>query len=140
VDTLLPEIGLTLGEELLKPHRSYLRAIQALKKAELLLGAAHITGGGITDNTPRVLPRGLAAAIDTSAWEIPPLFELIRKLGNVPIDDYRRTLNLGIGMILAVSQKKVDAATRVLKRLKESYCIIGELIPQKRGRGRVEYR
>ncbi len=140
VDTLLPEIGHTLGEELLRTHRSYLRAIQALIKAELLLGAAHITGGGITDNTPRVLPKGIAASIDTTAWIIPPLFELIRKLGNVPLDDYRRTLNLGVGMILAVPQKKVDAAIRILKRLKESFYIVGELVPQKRGRGPVEYR
>jgi phosphoribosylaminoimidazole (AIR) synthetase len=64
----------------------------------------------------------------------------MRSIGNVPIDDYRRTFNLGIGMILAVSQKKVSEAQRILKRLKESYRVVGELVPQKRGRGRVEYR
>ncbi len=72
----------------------------------LLKGAAHITGGGITDNTPRMLPAGLAVEIDTGAWKIPPVFELLRSLGNIPEDDYRRTFNLGIGMILAVSAAK----------------------------------
>jgi phosphoribosylformylglycinamidine cyclo-ligase len=140
VDTVLPELGRTLGEELLQTHRSYLKPIQALTKAGILLGAAHITGGGISDNTPRILPKGLMAAIDTSAWTIPPIFEVMRSIGNVPIDDYRRTFNLGIGMILAVSQKKANEAQRILKRLKESYRVVGELVPQKRGRGRVEYR
>jgi phosphoribosylformylglycinamidine cyclo-ligase len=140
VDSVLPELGRPLGEVLLETHRSYLKPIQGLAKAGILLGAAHITGGGISDNLPRILPKGLMASIDTSAWTIPPLFELIRKIGNVPLDDYRRTLNLGVGMILAVPARKADEARRILKRLKENYCVIGELVPQKRGRGRVSYR
>jgi phosphoribosylformylglycinamidine cyclo-ligase len=140
VDSVLPELGRPLGEVLLETHRSYLKPIQALAKAGILLGAAHITGGGISDNLPRILPKGLMASIDTSAWTIPPLFEVIRRIGNVPLDDYRRTLNLGVGMILAVPARKADAARKVLKKLKENYCVIGELTPQKRGRGRVSYR
>jgi phosphoribosylformylglycinamidine cyclo-ligase len=140
VDTLIPEMGRTVGEVLLTTHRSYLKPIQSLAKANILLGAAHITGGGITDNTPRILPKGLAASIDTSAWSVPPIFEMIRSIGNVPVDDYRRTFNLGVGMILAVPQKKLAEAQRILKRLKETHFIVGELVPQKRGRGRVEYR
>jgi phosphoribosylformylglycinamidine cyclo-ligase len=140
VDSVLPELGRPLGEVLLETHRSYLKPIQALAKTGILLGAAHITGGGISDNLPRILPKGLMASIDTSAWTIPPLFELIRKIGNVPLDDYRRTLNLGVGMILAVPARKADETRRILKRLKENYCVIGELVPQKRGRGRVSYR
>jgi phosphoribosylformylglycinamidine cyclo-ligase len=140
VDSVLPELGRTLGEELLQTHRSYLKAIQALAKAGILLGAAHITGGGISDNLPRILPKGLAASIDTSAWTVPPLFELMRAIGNVPLDDYRRTFNLGIGMILAVPARKADEARKVLKKLKERDCVIGELVPQKRGQGRVSYR
>jgi phosphoribosylformylglycinamidine cyclo-ligase len=139
VDTKLPELGRTLGEELLATHRSYLKPIQALSKAGILLGAAHITGGGISDNLPRILPKGLAARIDTSAWTIPPIFEMIRHIGNVPVDDYRRTFNLGVGMILAVPAKKLEEAQRVLKRQKESSRVIGELVPQKRGGGRVVY-
>ncbi len=76
-DTFLPELGSTVADELLTVHRSYLRAIQSLHAKGLLAGAAHITGGGITDNTPRMLPAGLAVEIDTSAWKIPPVFELL---------------------------------------------------------------
>src|SRR6185503_7617870 len=92
--TMLPEVGATVGDALLAVHRSYLKPIRALMAAGLLRGAAHITGGGISDNTPRMLPDGLAAAIDTSAWTPPPLFEVLKRIGNVPEDDYRRTLNL----------------------------------------------
>jgi phosphoribosylformylglycinamidine cyclo-ligase len=140
VESVLPELGRTLGEELLQTHRSYLKPIQALSKAGILLGAAHITGGGISDNLPRILPRGLMASIDTSSWTIPAIFQLMRDLGNVPLDDYRRTFNLGIGMILAVPVRKADEARRILKRLKENHCVIGELAPQKRARARVDYR
>src|SRR6185369_8233426 len=100
--TLLPEVGATVGDALLAVHRSYLKPIRALMDAKLLRGAAHITGGGITDNTPRMMAKGLGAEIDTQSWRIPPIFEVIREIGKVPDDDYRRTFNLGAGMILAV--------------------------------------
>ncbi len=100
--TLLPEVGATVGDALLAVHRSYLKPIRALMAAGLLRGAAHITGGGITDNTPRMLPKEFGVAIDTASWKIPPLFEVLRRIGDIPEDDYRRTLNLGVGMILAV--------------------------------------
>src|SRR5437899_3179402 len=89
--TLLPEVGATVGDALLAVHRSYLKPIRALMNGKLLRGAAHITGGGITDNTPRMLPAGLGVAIDTSSWTPPPLFEALRRIGKVPDDDYRRT-------------------------------------------------
>ncbi|MDQ6662916.1 MAG: phosphoribosylformylglycinamidine cyclo-ligase [Acidobacteriota bacterium] len=144
VDTRLPELGAlsggTLGDELLKVHRSYLRPIQALTRAGLLHAAAHITGGGITDNTPRVLPKGLAASIDVSSWTVPPIFEILRGIGNIPLDDYRRTFNLGVGLILVVPETRVDSARRALKRIGEAPFVIGSVVPQKRGRARVEYR
>jgi len=133
------ELGLSAAEELLKVHRSYLGVIQALRKAGVLHAAAHITGGGITDNTPRVLPKGLAAVIDTSSWEIPPIFQLLRKLGNLDDADYRRTFNLGIGMILAIPANGLTKAERVLKRLGEPYYRVGHIAKQRRGRGQVEY-
>jgi phosphoribosylformylglycinamidine cyclo-ligase len=138
--TLLPEVGATVGDALLAVHRSYLKPIRALMAAGLLRGAAHITGGGITDNTPRMLPKGLAAAIDTTAWKIPPIFEVLRRIGNIPVDDYRRTFNLGIGMILAVPARGLTRAETVLTRLGESPIRVGSVIPQRRGRGRVEYK
>jgi len=138
--TLLPEVGVTVGDALLAVHRSYLKPIRALIAAGLLRGAAHITGGGITGNTPRILPRGLAAAIDTAAWRIPAIFEVLRRIGNIPVDDYRRTFNLGVGMILAVPARSAGRAGAVLGKLGESPFRIGEVVEQKRGRARVEYR
>jgi phosphoribosylformylglycinamidine cyclo-ligase len=138
--TLLPEVRSTVGEALLAVHRSYLKPLRALADAGLLRGAAHITGGGITDNTPRMLPKGLAAAIDTTAWSIPPLFEILRRIGNIPVDDYRRTFNLGVGMIFAVPGRSAARAEAVLSRLGEKPFRIGEVVAQKRGRARVEYR
>jgi phosphoribosylformylglycinamidine cyclo-ligase len=140
IDSVLPETGATVADELLKTHRSYLKAISALTRAGLLVGAAHITGGGITDNLPRVLPKGLAASIDTSSWQVPALFSMLRKIGNVPEDDWRRTFNCGVGMILVVPEAKVTSAVRVLRRAGEQPWILGEIIRQRRGKGRVEYR
>ena len=126
-----------LADELLKVHRSYLKPIRALLDARLLKGAAHITGGGITDNTPRILPPGLAAQIDLSSWTIPPLFEKLRAIGNIPLADYRRTFNLGIGMILVVAKRRVKRASELLSSLGESFFEIGSVV-ESRG-SRVKY-
>jgi phosphoribosylformylglycinamidine cyclo-ligase len=139
-DAFLPQLGCTIADELLKVHRSYLKPIRKLAEGGLLRGAAHITGGGITDNTPRMLPDSMAAAIDTAAWKIPPVFELMRERGNIPEADYRRTFNLGVGMILAVPGKKASAAEQVLRRLREPCFKIGAVVRRKRGGARVEYR
>jgi len=133
--TLLPEVG----DALLAVHRSYLQPIRALMTAGLLRGAAHITGGGITDNTPRMLPKPLGARIDTGAWKIPAFFEVLRRIGNIPEDDYRRTLNLGVGMILAVPARAAAKAEAVLSKLGETPFRIGSVMTPKRGRPRVEY-
>ncbi len=138
--TMLPEVGATVADALLAVHRSYLRPIRALMDAGLLRGAAHITGGGITGNTPRILPRGLAAAIDTGSWKPPALFEMLRRIGNIPEDDYRRTFNLGVGMILAVPARAAARAEAVLSKLGEPSFRIGSIAPARRGRPRVEYR
>lgn len=131
--TFLPELDCTVGEELLKVHRSYLGPIQALASRGLLKGAAHITGGGITGNTPRILPRGLAAEVNTAAWPVPPIFEVLRRLGNIPEDDYRRTFNLGIGLILVVSSRHASRAEAVLERTGETPYRIGRVRTAPRG-------
>ena len=138
--TMLPEVGATVADALLTVHRSYLKPIRALMSAGLLRGAAHITGGGITENTPRMLPKGLAVSIDTGAWRIPPLFELLRAIGGIPLDDYRRTFNLGVGMILCAPAKSAAKASAALEKLGEAPFRIGEVTEHKRGRARVEYR
>lgn len=126
-----------LRDELLRVHRSYLKPIRKLMKAELLKGAAHITGGGISDNLPRILPEGIGARVDPSKWEVPSIFEELRDLGQIPLDDYRRTFNLGIGMILVVGKRKLDAAKRVLDELREPFHEIGKAV--KSDSGQVVY-
>ena len=140
IDSVLPETGTVLADELLRVHVSYLKPITALLKGSSLSAAAHITGGGITDNLPRALPEGLAAAIHTDSWQPPPLFDMLRTIGGIPDADWRRTFNLGAGMILVIPLERVNSALRTLKRTGEQPWIIGEVIQQRRGKGRVEYR
>jgi phosphoribosylformylglycinamidine cyclo-ligase len=140
LDSILPETGTVLADELLKVHVSYLKGITAVLKTGSLSAAAHITGGGITDNLPRALPAGLAGAINTDSWQPPPLFGMLRAIGNIPEADWRRTFNLGAGMILVIPPARANSALRALKRTGEKPWIIGEVIPQRRGKGRVEYR
>jgi phosphoribosylformylglycinamidine cyclo-ligase len=117
-----------LADELLKVHRSYLRPIRALIDARLLKGAAHITGGGITDNTPRILPSGLAARVDVSSWTVPPFFEELRAIGKLDIADYRRTFNLGVGMILVVAKRNLGRARAILSSLGEACFQMGDVV------------
>ena len=124
-DTHLPELAQTVAEELLKIHRSYLRPIQALHTAKLLKGAAHITGGGLTDNVPRVLPEGCAVEIDPKSWPRQPIFDLLKDIGDIPENDFRRTFNLGIGMVFIVSPKKIGFVSQILKKLREPIYQIG---------------
>ena len=130
LDARLPELSATLAEELLKVHKSYLKAIQTLHRAKLLKGAAHITGGGLTDNLPRVLPASCAASIDPMSWAVPPIFEVLRDLGNIPEDDLRRTFNLGIGMVLVIPGRKLSAAANFLKSIREPFHAIGQVVPR----------
>jgi phosphoribosylformylglycinamidine cyclo-ligase len=139
-ESVVPELGGTVADALLQVHRSYLKPLRALVDAGALRGAAHITGGGITGNTPRMLPEGLAAAIFPSSWTILPIFELLRRLGNMPEADYRRTFNLGIGMILAVPLPKLRRAEAILRELGEPFNLVGRVVEQKRRGPRVVYR
>ena len=123
-----------LADELLKVHRSYLKPIRALIDRGVLKGSAHITGGGITDNTPRILPAGLAARVDVSAWTIPPVFEKLREIGNLDLADYRRTFNLGIGMILVVSKRNLTKARGILERVGETFFEIGSIVESRGAR------
>jgi phosphoribosylformylglycinamidine cyclo-ligase len=133
IDTKVPELGCTVAEELLKVHRSYKPAIDTLMEAGLLKGAAHITGGGITDNTPRMLPKGLGVEIHTLSWEVPPVFQLLKKLGNVSDADWRRTFNLGVGMILCVGADEAADAAELLEQAGEPHFPIGAVVRLKKG-------
>ena len=118
----------SLADELLKVHRSYLKPIRALIDARLLKGAAHITGGGITDNTPRILPAGLAARVDVSSWTVPPFFEELREIGQLDLADYRRTFNLGVGMILVLAKRNLGKARAILSSLSEACFQMGDVV------------
>ena len=113
-DTFVPELGATVGEALLAPHRSYLRSIRPLLDAGLVRGMAHITGGGITDNLPRVLPAGCAARINTGAWTVPPIFRFLQEQGNVAADEMFRAFNMGIGLIIVSAKPDADRVRDLL--------------------------
>ena len=131
VETQLQGLSGTLGEELLKVHRSYLPALRALQTAGILKGAAHITGGGLTDNLPRILPENCAVEINPKAWPSLPIFEILQEMGSVPVEDFRRTFNLGIGMVAVIPSKKSRIAQKVLRKLNQSSYEIGEVIKYK---------
>ncbi|MES1256593.1 MAG: phosphoribosylformylglycinamidine cyclo-ligase [Acidobacteriota bacterium] len=107
-ETRLPELEMSVGDALLAPHRSYLSAVRPLLAGNRVKGLAHITGGGITENLPRVLPSGCGARIDRGAWSVPPLFRLIQDRGAVDGDEMFRAFNMGIGLIVACAADDAD--------------------------------
>jgi phosphoribosylformylglycinamidine cyclo-ligase len=123
----IEELGTTLGEELLKPTRIYSEAILNLVRNFKISGMAHITGGGFTDNLPRILPQGCKAVIYDNSWQVPPIFDFLRKKGNVAPQEMCRTFNCGIGMVLAVNAKQVDDVRQQLTALGETSFVIGEV-------------
>jgi phosphoribosylformylglycinamidine cyclo-ligase len=132
----IPELGRTLGEELLAPHRCYAPVVRPLLGKEWLKGLVHITGGGLTDNTPRILPRNCRAQIRLGSWPVPPIFNLIGRLGHVPPEDMLRTFNVGIGMVLVVALRNLRQVTAALDKQREKYWMLGRIV---RGRPGVEY-
>lgn len=115
VDAHVPALGETVGEALLRPHRSYLSLMRPLLAAGRIRGMAHITGGGVTDNLPRILPAGTRARVDRTSWEVPPLFRWLGESGQVPAEDQWRSFNMGMGLILAVAEGDADEVLGVLR-------------------------
>ncbi len=124
----LPGLKKILGEELLRIHRSYLDPVASLMKRIQIKGISHITGGGIIENTMRILPAQRRLKIDWESWQRPMIFDLIQTAGQVPEADMVRTMNLGVGMILIVSLKDADKAVSLLCKEKEKPWILGEII------------
>lgn len=129
----VPELGRGLGEELLEPTRIYAKITRALFAKCPIKGAAHITGGGIPGNLPRILPEGRRAWIRRGSWPIPPVFDLIRKIGRVPPDEMERTFNNGLGMILVVGKRDANGVTSLLDKMRERYFMVGEIKKGRRG-------
>jgi phosphoribosylformylglycinamidine cyclo-ligase len=128
-DSHVPELGETVGDALLRTHRSYLNVIKPLLDRGQIKGMAHITGGGITDNLPRVLPSGTAARVDRTTWRVPAIFRWLGESGRVPEYDLRRALNMGIGLILVVAKHDVDAVrSDLLKAGEANSVVIGDIV------------
>ena len=130
VDSYVPELEKAVGEAFLEPHRSYLAMVRPMLEYGSIKGMAHITGGGITDNLPRVLPHGTAAVVNRSAWEVPPLFRWLQDAGSVPDADMLRTFNMGIGLILVVARERAEQTLEELAaRGGRGARVIGEIVP-----------
>jgi len=132
-DDRVGEIGEAVGEALLKVHRSYLPVMRGLIGSEGLHGIAHITGGGITDNLPRVLPENVCARIDKNSWRVPPLFRFIMEKGGVSESEMFRVFNMGVGLIAIVDEKSAQSATGHLRSAGAEPFVIGELVSGKKG-------
>ncbi len=139
VDDHVDELGCTLGEELLRPTRIYVETLLNLFKNFQIRGLVHITGGGFTDNIPRVLPKGTKAIIQKGSWPSMPIFDFLQEKGNIPVDEMYRTFNCGIGMVLIIDSRAVDDVTQQLIALGESPHLIGEVAAQKEGDTSIEF-
>jgi phosphoribosylformylglycinamidine cyclo-ligase len=127
-DQYVNELGDKVGAALMRPHRSYLSPIRKLIQAEVVSGFSHITGGGLTENLPRILPRGLAAHVDLSSWDPPPLFTHLQMLGSLDHDEMFRTFNMGIGLVAVVPVDLVKKARLTLTRMNERSIVLGRVI------------
>ncbi len=137
VETYVDELEKTIGEELLVPHRNYLRTVKSLILDGKLSGIAHITGGGITENLDRVLPSGLDARVELGTWEPLPIFRFIQERGRVSKKEMLRTFNMGIGLVLVVPEKLVGQVEEDLLSRSEKFFHIGSVI---KGTGKVIYK
>lgn len=133
VGDFVPEFGCTLGEELLRPTRIYVRPVLNLLQKVRVKGMAHITGGGLVENIPRVLPEGARVALRAGSWAVPPVFALIREKGRVPEPEMLRTFNLGIGFVLIVGEDEVERAVALLTEAGEKVRVIGRVVAGERG-------
>ncbi|HKI25969.1 MAG TPA: phosphoribosylformylglycinamidine cyclo-ligase [Candidatus Sulfotelmatobacter sp.] len=135
-ETYVNEIKNKVGNELMRTHKSYWPALKRLVDAQCVAALAHVTGGGITENLPRVLPRGTAATIELGSWPVLPIFEHLQQLGNVPQDEMLRTFNMGLGMLLVVPLGKFKKVQSVLERVGEKAYTIGRIV---KGERKVTY-
>ena len=114
--TFVSELGTTIGEALLAPHRSYLSLVRPLIEREWVKGLAHITGGGLTENLPRTLPEGCAADIDLQSWSIPPMFQLLQKHGAIAREEMFRAFNMGVGLVIVCTSRDAERVLNTLMR------------------------
>jgi len=131
-ETYINDLHGKAGAELMKSHKSYWPVLRKLIDAEVLNAMAHITGGGITDNLPRVLPKGTAAIVEMGSWPVLPVFSHMQKIGNVPQDDMMRTFNMGVGMVLVVPAQKFKRVQSLIEKCGEKSYMIGRIVKGER--------
>ncbi len=137
VNSHVPELRSKLGPALLTVHRCYYPMMKPLLEKGWITAAAHITGGGLTENIPRVLPRNCAVEVRLDAWPMPPLFRLMQRLGSLAAHEMLRTFNMGVGMVLMVPQRHLAHVEQFLKRRRQRHFTLGEVV---RGAPSVRYR
>jgi phosphoribosylformylglycinamidine cyclo-ligase len=138
-ETYVAEIGNKIGAELLKPHRPYWPLLKNVLARGWVASMAHITGGGITGNLPRALPRNLRAVVELGSWPVLPIFRFLAKLGRIERDELLRTFNLGVGMILVVPARSISRVESELRRRREKFFLIGRIERATRGKPTVVY-
>jgi len=138
-DTYVAEVGNKIGAELLKPHLCYAPALKNIVARGWVSALAHITGGGIPGNLPRVLPSGVKAEIDLASWPVPSIFKYLGKLGKIDTDEMLQSFNMGVGMILVVPPKNVRSVEADLKKRREKFFLIGRIERGESGKARVTY-
>jgi len=129
----IDELSCTLGEELLRPTRIYVKSLNTLTAQVKVKGISNITGGGFYENIPRMLPQGARAKIEAASYEVPAIFNLMQKVGKVPTRDMYNTFNMGISLVLAVDKNDADKAIGILRECGEKVCVLGEVISGERG-------
>ena len=132
VNTRVAELDMTVGEALLQPHLSYLKPLDGLLDSGMIKGLAHITGGGLTDNIPRILPEGTAVEIKKGSWPVLPVFQVMQEIGNVSEQEMYRTFNMGVGMVIVASQSNAGAVRSHFEQRGETVYEIGRVIAGER--------
>jgi phosphoribosylformylglycinamidine cyclo-ligase len=132
VDEYISDLKKTLGEELLTPTKIYVRTVLDVLN-DKIHGMAHITGGGLLENLPRILPEGLEFRIDKNSWEVPVIFKIIQRLGKIDLKEMYRTFNMGIGFVMVVERDEVENLLRKLNELGQNAWIIGDIVPGEKG-------
>ena len=133
LDAILPELGAPLGEVLLRPTRIYVKPVLNLLRDFQIQGMAHITGGGLLENVPRMLPRHARALIRTASWPKPPIFEVLHRAGKLATDELYRTFNYGIGLVMVVRREDANDIVDRLHGMHEEAFLIGEIVPREDG-------
>jgi phosphoribosylformylglycinamidine cyclo-ligase len=129
VDSHVADLGTTVGDAFLRPHRSYLGLVAPLLERGGIAGMAHITGGGLTENVPRTLPPGLGFSLDRQSWTVPPIFRWLQQAGGIDDAEMFRAFNMGVGLVLVCARDSADATVAALRAAGEPAWIVGEVTP-----------